>query len=399
MKKLLPSIVVVLTLGTAQSSVTDRLGRYDFSYSAAGESRVRPIQVFDDGQNTYFQFRPGEAVPAIFAMTPQGPLFASPSIEGPYVKVTLIAKSFQLRMGSLAGRVVHASFVPGESIPDHSPNRNIEQAVDAGTSITARARAAQIVVASAPGASMPTIHQPAAPARIDLQTNSYATPLAGDRVQWTTSETQRSVDVPFTPGSSVLSKEAQANLRSMVPGLQDAGRIEIEGFDDETFKEGVGRARAEAVTRLLLANGIERSKVTFRTSNASALGIGTRGRLVAGVRIASYHSRTLAVAPTGVAPSTQQTGAAANHGVRSWSITAADGTLEQALNRWAREAGWSVINKGAPTVQVVGSTQLQPSDFIKAADVVITLARRAGHPIEATAYANNILVISKKESQ
>jgi hypothetical protein len=62
-----------LTLQPVQSSGPDRMGGYDFSYQAIGDQRVKPVQVFDDGRNTYFQFRSGEPIPAIFADSSPAP--------------------------------------------------------------------------------------------------------------------------------------------------------------------------------------------------------------------------------------------------------------------------------------------------------------------------------------
>ena len=65
-----PSILALalLSLTPVHGSGPDRVGHYDFSYQAAGDNRVRPVQVFDDGKSTFFQFRAGEPVPAIFAI-------------------------------------------------------------------------------------------------------------------------------------------------------------------------------------------------------------------------------------------------------------------------------------------------------------------------------------------
>lgn len=41
---------------------------YHWDYSFHGSTAIMPLHVFDDGQFTYFQLRPGQAIPAIFAV-------------------------------------------------------------------------------------------------------------------------------------------------------------------------------------------------------------------------------------------------------------------------------------------------------------------------------------------
>jgi hypothetical protein len=41
--------------------------RYDFAWRLSGDRQVAPLQVFDDGERTWLQFAPGQALPAIFA--------------------------------------------------------------------------------------------------------------------------------------------------------------------------------------------------------------------------------------------------------------------------------------------------------------------------------------------
>lgn len=41
--------------------------RYDFDWRLSGDRQVAPLQVFDNGSQTWLQFAPGQALPAIFA--------------------------------------------------------------------------------------------------------------------------------------------------------------------------------------------------------------------------------------------------------------------------------------------------------------------------------------------
>lgn len=62
----LVSLLSAALIGCGGMGEVRTLGRYDFSYRIEGDARVAPVQIFDDGQQTFFQFR--GAQPAIFAI-------------------------------------------------------------------------------------------------------------------------------------------------------------------------------------------------------------------------------------------------------------------------------------------------------------------------------------------
>jgi len=59
--------------GAARSSAAAAsIGQYHFAWKLSGNRAVAPLQVFDDGRQTWLQFPPGQPVPAVFARLPQG---------------------------------------------------------------------------------------------------------------------------------------------------------------------------------------------------------------------------------------------------------------------------------------------------------------------------------------
>ena len=46
-------------------------GNYHWDYSFSGDKTLVPLHVFDDGQFTYFQLRPNQPIPAVFAVNSQ----------------------------------------------------------------------------------------------------------------------------------------------------------------------------------------------------------------------------------------------------------------------------------------------------------------------------------------
>jgi Toxin co-regulated pilus biosynthesis protein Q len=82
-----------------------------------------------------------------------------------------------------------------------------------------------------------------------------------------------------------------------------------------------------------------------------------------------------------------------------FNVTRTDSTLEELLRRWAVAHQWTVINKGMPVVKLDGEVELKRESFLEVAEFMIEQARVMGHPIVASAYANNVLVLSQDKPQ
>ena len=59
-KKPLIAFLASISLWSVLANAPQRMGNYDFSYESTGNPKVLPVQVFDNGTYTYFQFRAGE---------------------------------------------------------------------------------------------------------------------------------------------------------------------------------------------------------------------------------------------------------------------------------------------------------------------------------------------------
>lgn len=419
LKATIPVLVFAsLAVTTVQGSAPDRLGAYDFSYQSTGDQRVRPAQVFDDGRSTYFQFRAGEPIPAIFAVTQQGPSLLVPEPEGPYIRVPAVAGGYVLRLGYGLGKVAYTG--GGRSIASGD-------FVQAGPREQSSAAVERLIAASAKIQGLPPEMTQPSP-RVALEVNSYATPIKGDRAVWTgPEEVSQDYSIPFGVGKSNLGPSAFKMLRSLAGSMQGATKIEVTGRDDLTYREGMAEARAAAIADALAAAGIPRARIVIKTS-AQVLQGGSKGVVVG----ASITTRTVpapkqleAAAPSRHAPNvhvdsivaqlragqlTPSQASAALDGARAaaplsasmggprgvgpWAVRKSDGTVENMLKRWGQDAGWRVLTKGVPNIEIHGDAEVDRREFLHAADYAITQAKQAGYRIKATAYSNNVLVIS-----
>lgn len=85
------------TILNASKQPTD----YHWDYNFSGDKSIMPVHVFDDGQFTYLQLRPGQTVPAAFAVDNAAgqESVANTRIEGDYLVIQQLAPQFTLRQG------------------------------------------------------------------------------------------------------------------------------------------------------------------------------------------------------------------------------------------------------------------------------------------------------------
>jgi hypothetical protein len=100
--------------------------RHDFAWRLSGDRQVAPLQVFDDGAQTWLQFRAGQVLPAIFASTDSGELPVPYTHREPYVVLAGKWPSLVMRGGQLqaqadylgsTGQIPRASHVPPATVP------------------------------------------------------------------------------------------------------------------------------------------------------------------------------------------------------------------------------------------------------------------------------------------
>ena len=84
-------------------------GRYSFSWRLSGDRAVAPLQVFDNGRQTWLQFAPQQAVPAIFERSTLGDRPLTYRREGDYIVLAGVWPRLVLRGGHLSSHVERIS--------------------------------------------------------------------------------------------------------------------------------------------------------------------------------------------------------------------------------------------------------------------------------------------------
>ncbi len=407
--------------GITSSGERSPIDRFSFDYAVSGDLKAKPLQVFDDGKKTYLQYRSNQDIPA-FISSSTGELMM-PTQEGPYTVLNGIPRDFVASMGSSMARITHARAMSNAA---QYVSRTSQTAVP-----TERIQP-QVLVASAQQIASIA---PRFETRNDWSSNSYATPNRGDQVAWAPSTSEASKVILFERGSAKLSRDLEQRAKKMASEVVGASRVVIAASDDAKPGDVGGSERVRVIRNYLVAAGVDPSVISSKVGflfDEQLQKVGSKlmnpVTVTWFVQAAPIRDRAMAKAPGGaddalsivamlragrITPSqavqmlqstTSGTGAQSNSPVSaskvtmptSWSVRKDDQTVEKMLARWASDAGWRVVWKGAPVVQITADSErpLSKPDFVQAADYVITQAKAAGYHIAATAYSDRVLVVT-----
>lgn len=381
--------------------------RFSFDYAVQGDARAKPLQVFDDGQKTYLQYRSTDDIPAFISAN--GGQLLMPRQEGPYTVIYGTPRDFIAQMGSARVRITHSSSL--STAPQY------QQPGSSGTVPMERVASPALY-----GTGNPSVRAPLV-AKNEWTDNSYATPVRGDQVTWAGAETERSKEFLFERGSGKLDKAAEKQLKQFATAMVNASRVEILAADDTHPGDAGGSERVRVIRSALLAAGVKPSAIQVKVGFLFDDQLQRSGKKLYNPTTVKWtveqaiqqparqkrndRSESLAVieamragqiTPSQAVARLQEAPAASSSPVvfAGWSIRKSDQDIQHLLERWANESGWKVIWKSAPLVQITADAErpLTHPTFLQAADYVVTQAKKTGYQIKATAYSNQVLVIS-----
>ena len=87
--------------------------QYRWNYSFHGDKSIVPLHVFDDGKWTYFQLQPGQAFPAVFAVTDRSGKESVVNYrkDGNYLIVQEVDPQFTLRTGEAVASIFNNDLI------------------------------------------------------------------------------------------------------------------------------------------------------------------------------------------------------------------------------------------------------------------------------------------------
>lgn len=361
----------LLLLATVSIAHADQYGRYDFEYSIVADPRVRPIQVFDDGTSTFFQFGKTDTLPAVFRVSSKGPELMTLQFEGPYLKASGVAAEYLIRLGSANGSVVYTK--PGRFQPVAAP------ANPPPSQWTPAARAA-----------MPLSRAMEEQGAIALEANSYATPVKGDRMAWTTGAAKTDeISITFPAGSSKLTSDQLRKIKALAVRVQGQYSVRITARDDDELKEGVEQARGAVIRAALLQQGLKGEAIRVEYGHGVK-----EGRMWASQ--VSVISHELQARQRDAVEPAQQTVAAVSTEMPpdGFRLSQADSTLSGAVKRWASATNYQVVWDAPHDPVIEGAATLSASSMKDALQVVVADMRSKGYEVGVTIYANRVIAVT-----
>lgn len=373
---------------SAPAAHSQRIGPFDFDYRISGHSEARPQQVFDDGLGkTYFQFKPGAAVPVI--LVGAGPVMQLPEVEGPYHVVAGRARDYTLVVPGGTARVRHTAVLSGAQPPSSHPE-------------------------AAPAASR---RGPPTYRTGDRTISSYATPVRGDVIEWTEPDLALPVDVAFSGrGVQVPPRDVDRLAASIRQGGR-ASRILIESSD--THPAGLLLRRVSSLRRSLASAGAEPHQLVDAPADAEAtplppsqtktagrtLGrdvLRVRWRPAQGQRDAAVQTLPAKAAPLRSAvpselPTSEPLAGMGRPVAGQFDLLLSDGTVAVALRRWALDAGYDLQWDTPVHAPVTGELTLDAPSFPDAAERVIAGLRASGYPLQLMTAPGRTLRVSRLE--
>ncbi len=111
-------IVMSMQVGASE------LPGYDFHYAVSGDAAVAPIQVFDDGQYLYLQFKSQVDIPAVFIHEANGMVRMDVHPEFPYFVLNNLSPEVVLKFG---GKQAMVTYTGGRALVDGGQSHGVAQ--------------------------------------------------------------------------------------------------------------------------------------------------------------------------------------------------------------------------------------------------------------------------------
>jgi hypothetical protein len=312
------------------------VGRYDFGYAIRGDKPARPAQVFDDGGGkVYFEARPNQPMPAVYAGHELALLVLQP--EGQYFSARTAASEFTLVLGAARATVRRGDAVLGDETitPQDTGPRMLASAADGLIS------------------------------GIDYDAPADAT----------TRRVRHEQPIVFAPGSAVLKPEVLEALTVLVLRIGPDTPITAAGRNDAGAQDALATLRAEALRNALLARRVAAGDIHIAADAGDSSEAHPRASTL---RWTSTEQRRDAVTLSAAAPP-------------SFEITPADRDIAVSLRRWAHDSGYQIAWDVDWVAPVNGALRVEAPSFVDAVHRVVAGLRAQGYPVKARIDADRVV--------
>ena len=318
------------------------VGQYDFGYAIRGDRPARPAQVFDDGGGkVFFEARPNQPMPAVFAGKELALLVLQP--EGQYFTARTAASEFTLVLGGARALVRRGDAALGdEVVTPHDDGPRLLATAENGLT-----------------------------AGVD-----YGWPSHDAARQRSTHEQP----VVFAAGSARLRPEVLDALSALVVRIGGDTAIVAVGRNDAGGSDALATLRAEALRNALLARGVPARHIRA-VDDDEAPGDGRpRGSVLRWTSPGPGPGASASLEPS-----------------TAFDITLADRDIAVSLRRWAHASGYDVAWDVGWVAPVNGAMRVEAPSFLDAVRQVVAGLRAQGYPVRAQAGADRVVRFTASE--
>jgi outer membrane protein OmpA-like peptidoglycan-associated protein len=335
-------VLLMVVAGNALSLPGKRfVGRYDFGYAIRGDKPARPAQVFDDGSGkVYFEARPSQPMPAVFAGSDPVLLVLQP--EGQYFTARTSEREFTLVLGGARAQVRRGGDVLDEE------------------TVAPQGAGARLLASADPGLTSGVDYGP--PSQ-----HGALRKLAHEQ------------PVVFAPGSSTLKPEVLDALSALVLRIDRDTPITAIGRNDAGAHDALATLRAEALRNALLARGIPAKRIRMSDDDDAVASARSHASVLRWTSTVEGHELARADA------------------FSSFDITPADRDIAVSLRRWARGSGYDLVWDVDWVAPVNGAMHIEAASFLDAVGQVVAGLRAQGYPVQARATGDRVVRFSAPE--
>lgn len=368
MKSSFQSVLLIVVCGLFFSANVNAQKKFDFEYSLKGQPSITPVQVFDNGVDTFFQFSPEKNIPAIFAVSDCGnKVLMDANLQGNFHVIAGRFKTLVLQIGTKTGTVTYAG---------HNLNALNEKFT------SERCEEVKAPVAVPPTRSYtavpPTLGDEAEVLRRQKMERAVAAKAASERVYqdgaW------RVTVEPIDPGTGKSIGSAEKIVEKAVVSVENHAKVEVAGK-----KSVVKPAKQKA-----LASGkkSKQSKVIATINNDQKESITPQA-------VSSPNTQTnvrIPVTPVGMLPNQQPVQQQIQAPV--WEVKAGE-SIRNTIDQWRRQDGWEMVwtYEGDFTAQAGATFQ---GDFTTAIRSLMN-ALPESVDLSINLAANKLVYVSKKK--
>lgn len=325
---------------------------FDFNYQISDAESIGLIQVFDDGDRTYFQFKNPERLkktPTVFVTRNGRRELAKLEAKSPYLIVSGVGEKFYVQYEKQASMIEHIG--PREETEKVAP-KPMDGKKSARMQTAQAARAAE-------------------PTPIDKAEKTPEKTI-GRLVHGTI------VNIPFFENSVTLSKKTQDDLATRAQKIDGAMQIVVRGRPSASGDATTANTRALAIKEFLVGNGIDPGRIEVMADDKSKPGK-TEGFYLSELVLIEKESSNLGGRAVPVAGTTE----------RVWNINLSDQTIKGVVDRWAKVAGWQPPSWELPVDYPVIMEAKFNGAFEDAMTQLASSLETSDSPIQVLFYADN----------